>query len=285
MELNQQANIKILVACHKADPNIRQDDIYIPIQVGKDLHPELNLGFQCDNTGDNISEKNGSYCELTALYWAWKNLKNVDYIGLAHYRRYFDLEISLTSINKIFSKYDVIALKRHSSPGTAISYLSGLLCKEDVVIAIDTLLRLHPEYEASVYKYFYKNNKTSQCNMFIMRWNEFSQYCQFLFGFLGECEKRLLPHSYSRLRRNIGYIAEIFQGLYFLHNRLRIKYVNKEEAGFRESENLFMRLRNLRNWLVFKAVNKPKKINIYPSIITGLKLDGIEVLKTVSNKE
>lgn len=64
--------IKILVACHKADPNIRHDDIYMPIQVGKALHPELDLGFQCDNTGDNISEKNGSYCELTALYWAWK---------------------------------------------------------------------------------------------------------------------------------------------------------------------------------------------------------------------
>ena len=91
MEETKQPRIKILVACHKADPNIRQDDIYMPIQVGKALHPELDLGFQCDNTGDNISEKNGSYCELTALYWAWKNLKDVDYIGLCHYRRYFDL--------------------------------------------------------------------------------------------------------------------------------------------------------------------------------------------------
>ncbi|MDE6317640.1 MAG: DUF4422 domain-containing protein, partial [Muribaculaceae bacterium] len=86
----QSPRIKILVACHKPDPNIRQDDIYMPIQVGKALHPEINLGFQCDNTGDNISEKNASYCELTALYWAWKNLKEVDYIGLCHYRRYFD---------------------------------------------------------------------------------------------------------------------------------------------------------------------------------------------------
>lgn len=68
----RKPRLKILVACHKADHAIRQDDNYMPIQVGKALHPELNLGFQCDNTGDNISEKNGSYCELTALYWAWK---------------------------------------------------------------------------------------------------------------------------------------------------------------------------------------------------------------------
>ena len=62
---------------------------YLPIQVGKAIS-NTDLGVQGDNTGDNISEKNQSYCELTGIYWAWKNLKNVDYIGLCHYRRYFD---------------------------------------------------------------------------------------------------------------------------------------------------------------------------------------------------
>ena len=82
-------NTKILVCCHKKDVMATHEP-YMPIHVGKALHPELDLGIQGDNTGDNISEKNGSYCELTGMYWAWKNLKDVDIIGLCHYRRYFD---------------------------------------------------------------------------------------------------------------------------------------------------------------------------------------------------
>ena len=43
-----------------------------------------------DDEGDNISNKNKTYCELTAQYWAWKNME-ADYYGFFHYRRYFHL--------------------------------------------------------------------------------------------------------------------------------------------------------------------------------------------------
>ena len=84
--------IKILVASHKKVPTIK-DKMYVPVQVGKKLSKKkFPFPWIGDDTGDNISEKNKSYCELTALYWAWKNydkLGNPDYIGLCHYRRYF----------------------------------------------------------------------------------------------------------------------------------------------------------------------------------------------------
>ena len=81
-------NIKILIAAHR-QCEIPKGEIYLPVHVGKELHPDTTLaGFQSDNEGDNISAKNPYFCELTALYWGWKNL-DADYVGLVHYRRYF----------------------------------------------------------------------------------------------------------------------------------------------------------------------------------------------------
>ena len=94
------------------------------IQGGAALHPAL--GYIPDNTGDNISAKNPNYCELTALYWAWKNL-DCEYIGLCHYRRYFGHKVHAKDIKKkkeaiftkadyenLLTKYDVIFPKKRN---------------------------------------------------------------------------------------------------------------------------------------------------------------------------
>jgi hypothetical protein len=245
----------------------------MPIQVGKALHPELDLGFQCDNTGDNISEKNGSYCELTALYWAWKNLKDVDYIGLCHYRRYFKYD--LRNIINDLSKYDVITLSYRNNPFSASMDLSHLLTQEDVAIAINRLLMTHPNYKQSLIQYLYRNNKVSQCNMFIMKWKDFDDYCKFIFPLLADMEKILKPHSYTRLKRNIGYIAENFQGLYFHYKNYKIKYVEKEEVNDKNGSIIRDKIRTIRNNFVFNLMNKASDIQIYDSVKVGLKADKI----------
>ena len=74
---------RILIACHRPYP-IPQNSCYLPVEVGAALHTEPIPGTVPDNTGDNISHKNKNYCELTALYWAWKNLE-AEAVGLVHY--------------------------------------------------------------------------------------------------------------------------------------------------------------------------------------------------------
>ena len=46
--------------------------MYLPVQMGHAIHP--GIGYIGDDTGENISERNGNFCELTGLYWAAKNL-------------------------------------------------------------------------------------------------------------------------------------------------------------------------------------------------------------------
>ena len=80
--------ITVIVATHK-EYEMPKDSLYLPVHVGAE--GKKDIGYTKDNTGDNISTKNPFFCELTGLYWAWKNL-DADYIGLAHYRRHFSLK-------------------------------------------------------------------------------------------------------------------------------------------------------------------------------------------------
>ena len=105
--------IKIFALTHKKF-EVPQDKMYQPLQVGRE--EKEDLGYLCDNTGDNISAENCYYSELTGLYWIWKNVHTYKYVGTCHYRRYL-----LNEQEKIFTEaeylellkdYDLITTKR-----------------------------------------------------------------------------------------------------------------------------------------------------------------------------
>lgn len=82
------AEIKIAMACHKPSV-LPKNSLFIPVHVGSALATKRMdpLKYYYDDSGENISEKNPTYCELTAQYWLWKNVQ-ADYYGLCHYRRF-----------------------------------------------------------------------------------------------------------------------------------------------------------------------------------------------------
>lgn len=211
-------DIKILVAAHKRYW-MPDDSVYLPIQVGAALHPAL--GYIPDNTGDNISDKNPNYCELTALYWAWKNL-DCEYIGLCHYRRYFGHKVHAKDIKKkkeaiftkadyenLLTKYDVILpKKRNYYIETVRSQYEHAHFKKDLDETEKIIAEKYPGYSDAFTKVM-NQRKLHILNMFVMKKPLFDEYCTWLFDILFELEKRTDLTSYDTYEaRLFGFISE-----------------------------------------------------------------------------
>ena len=279
----EKDTIKILVCAHKADENIRCDEVYMPIQVGKDLHNDLDLGFTNDNTGDNISYKNPYYCELTAMYWAWKNLHNLKYIGLCHYRRYFDVDLNKNNITQILDGKDIILSRPLVLPFNNLTNLETLIGKEDIHILFDELLTFYPDSRAALVDYALGSNKWILANMFVCRKELFDEYCNFIFPVLESVEKRIKLSPYSRQRRTLGYMGEFLLGFFATYRKLKVKhYYVVQYDGFIRKRNwkthIYEKLMTL-GFLLCRGRRKPKSIMPYLATVVGLKNDGI-VLKS-----
>jgi hypothetical protein len=211
----------------------------MPIQGGKAI-ANVDLGIQGDDTGENMSEKNPHYCELTVLYWAWKNLKGVDYIGLDHYRRYFKFsrrsdknikDFFLTGkdidfkLNRHLGKYDIILAKPSLCTHPLSTDYSIYHYSDDYRLFKKTIKDLFPDYFSSFCDIMEYNNKISRFNMFITRWEIFDDYCKWLFPILEELEKVIDISRYSVYQaRVLAFMAERLLNIYVLEKKLKVKY-------------------------------------------------------------
>lgn len=212
--------LRMMVACHKK-AEVFQNEVYKPIHVGKALHPDLDLGFPGDDTGDNISKLNPYYCELTAEYWAWKNT-DCEYIGLQHYRRYFDFEFTYENIDEVMSDYDVVLAKPMYLDQTIFEFWMKSLVPEDLIIAIKVLESLYPEdYQKGVS--FLDNKVFYPCNMFVCKKKLFDEFAEWQFNLLETVRKQIRLSSYSREQRILGFLSEGLLPMYFLNRKCRIK--------------------------------------------------------------
>lgn len=241
----QTKDTTILVCCHKKDYFCNNEG-FLPIQVGKALHPELDLGIIGDNTGDNISDLNPNFCELTAHYWYWKNGVITKYIGLNHYRRYFDFsrkapfgtsyynvsedtiikeEPTLPNLNKIFENYDIILPIPIIYPYSLYTDYCAAHISNDARMLEQVVHELYPEYDSSYKKVMYNNNKLSHYNMFITKDKIFEDYSKWLFDILFEVKKRIFISQYADQARVFGYMSERLLNVYVKHNNLKVKYL------------------------------------------------------------
>lgn len=225
--------IKVIIATHKKY-EMPNDEMYIPVHVG--AKDKEDLGYQKDSEGENISEKNPYFCELTGLYWAWKNLK-ADYIGLAHYRRHFMLSkksknkfenvLTLHETDKLLDSVDVILpKKRNYIIETLYNHYKHTMYVEPLDETRTVLEKLYPEY-LEEFDNLKSRRSAHMFNMFVMKREIFDDYCKWLFEILFELEKRIDNSQYDQFHsRFYGRISELLLDVYLRKNNIKYKEVN-----------------------------------------------------------
>ena len=232
-----EKNIKMIVATHKKY-EMPKDLMYVPLQVGADGKEKIT-DYEQDNIGDNISSKNPYFCELTGLYWAWKNL-DADYIGLSHYRRHFSLSkrlpkeineriekvLNYMEVSKILDKVDIIL------PNKRKYYIENLYSHYKHTMYIEPLDKTgkiieekYPEY-IEEFKKLQKRTSAHMFNMFIMKKEILDSYCEWLFDILFELEKRIDFTKYDIFHsRFFGRVSELLLDVWINTNNLKYEEV------------------------------------------------------------
>lgn len=228
-------NIKIIVATHK-QYQMPTDEIYLPIHVGAE--GKEPIGYTGDNTGENISLKNPYYCELTGLYWAWKNLE-ADYIGLAHYRRHFKGEqrgkdkfasvLTHTEAEAILKKYKVIVpKKRRYYIESLYSHYGHTHYAEHLDMVLDIIKKKCPEYRKSCER-VYQQKYGYMFNMMVMERKHLNLYCDWLFSILQELEPEVDMNALSDFQKRLyGRVSEILFNVW-LDYQIESGALKKEE--------------------------------------------------------
>lgn len=229
---------KIIIAAHKPT-RIPKDDMYSPLQVG--AKGKASIGFARDDEGDNISEKNPNFCELTGLYFAWKNV-DCDVLGLVHYRRYFSSKsvqyrrfhgnfgsvLTKEEIEEILATSDIIVpIKRKYYIETLYSHYAHTHDSYHLDLARRIIRDKCPEYLPYVDE-TYSRPWGYMFNMFIAPKKLMDEYCEWMFDILFDLEPLIDTSGMDAFSaRLFGRVSEILFNAWLL---------KKQEGGLRIAE-------------------------------------------------
>ena len=250
IELFEKQDIRIFISTHK-DVELFDSLILQPVQVGTVNRDVRFSGMLADSTGENISELNPMFCELTTQYWAWKNVV-ADYYGFCHYRRYFNFSknrykenaygeiidgridarsqaryaLDDESIRLAVEGFDVVTTEikdLRAFPGGCSTPRDQYdaaqhLHIEDLRKVFEIVVSKHPEYRIDVDR-FLDGNRSCFCNMFVMKREVFQEYCEWLFPILFEFVESTDMSRYSKeALRTPGHLSERLLNVFLMHN-------------------------------------------------------------------
>ena len=272
--VNVLKDIKILESVFKGNSK-GYGNIIFPVSAGTALYNKNDIVLSMhDNDGDNISNKNPSYCELTVQYWAWKNLR-CDVCGIFHQRRFLDLSginkrypyriakqpdeitlqkagLSYQAVCELTDKYSVIANRRENLYESVETFYNRNDRQnfDDIGLLKDIIKEKYSEYYPSAEKYF-KGTYSYFCNVFIMDKKMFDCYSEWLFDILFEYEKRK-PENLFYLRE-MGKLGERLFGIYmtYIKDNTDISYSELPRIHFSSINGTTMKNLSFNKYLYY----------------------------------
>lgn len=240
--MKNRNEVKIIIATHKKY-RMPKDKMYLPLQVGAACNVDesgnlLNIGYNKDNVGENISKLNGSFCELTGLYWAWKNL-DADYIGLAHYRRHFSMIRKMDKWDSILTYEQLkpyLGKVRVFTPSKRRYFIESLYshyAHTHYASQLDMTRRIirkkYPEYIPS-YDKVVNHTYGYMFNMMILDKTLLDEYCSWLFDILFSLQHKIEERGLSAFqKRCYGRISEIIFNVW-LDKKLSSGEISKNQV-------------------------------------------------------
>ncbi len=235
----------VYIITHKKCNFPTNTEEFAVIQAGAENNEDL--GYLRDNVGDNISGLNPYFCELTGMYWIWKNVE-ADYIGICHYRRFFaegKQIINELKLRDALADYDLVLPRLdHFAVSVYKQYeYSSEHNISDLDMAIKCISIKYPDYrdilnEVMIKKAFYPYN------MMYMRKSLYHQYCEWLFTILFELMKQIPYNEYTGQKKRVfGYLSERLLLIWIRKNKLKVKELNvvNTETKVTIKEKIFRR--------------------------------------------
>jgi hypothetical protein len=191
--------------------DVPPDPMYVPLRVGSAGNEDF--GYLRDDTGENISRLNCYYSELTGLYWIWKNVKDKDYVGTCHYRRYLineqDKIFTRQEYEKLLAEYDLITTRKVHLNN---SYHYGFSANHNIAAldaAGDVIREMYPEYHDTFVR-LVNGPDTYFGNIFVTRKDLYDEYCEWLFSIFFEVAARIsLENGEDAYHKRVfGFISE-----------------------------------------------------------------------------
>jgi hypothetical protein len=190
---------------------IPPDPLYVPLRVGS--AGKDDFGYLRDDTGENISAQNCYYSELTGLYWIWKNVKDMEYVGTCHYRRYLINEqekiFTRQEYEQLLAEYDLITTRKVHLNN---SYHYGFSANHNIK-ALDmtgeVIRELYPAYHETFVR-LVNGPDTYFGNIVVMKKTLYDEYCAWLFSIFFEVQKRIsLENGEDDYHKRVfGFISE-----------------------------------------------------------------------------